>query len=150
MTARINAREAAPDIMKALLALHQQVENCGLEHSLIELVKIRASQINGCAYCIHKHTSDARQAGERDERMLLLPVWREARHVFTPREQAAMAWTEVVTRLDGQPIPDVYFAGLGPHFTEAEIVKLTVVIGTINLWNRIGVPFGMTPDVKAA
>jgi len=150
MTARLNAREAAPDIMKALAALHQQVENCGLEHSLIELVKIRASQINGCAYCIHKHTSDARQAGERDERMLLLPAWREARHIFTPREQAAMAWTEAVTKLDGQPIPDAHFEGLRPHFTEAEIVKLTVVIGTINLWNRIGVPFGMTPDVKAA
>ncbi len=149
MTARLNAREAAPDIMKAVGALHLAVENSGLEKSLIELVKIRGSQINGCAYCIHQHTSDARKAGERDERMLLLPVWREARHIFTPREQAALAWTEVVTQLDGQPIPEAEFAALHPHFTEAEIVKLTVAIGMINLWNRIGVPFGMTPDVKA-
>jgi AhpD family alkylhydroperoxidase len=150
MTARLNAREAAPDIMKAVGALHLAVENSGLEKSLIELVKIRGSQINGCAYCIHQHTSDARKAGERDDRMLLLPVWREARHIFTPREQAALAWTEVVTQLDGQPIPDAEFAALRPHFTEPEIVKLTVAIGMINLWNRIGVPFGMTPDVKTA
>lgn len=148
MTARLNAREAAPEIMKAVGGLQLQIENAGLEKSLLELVKIRASQINGCAYCIHKHTSDARLAGERDERMLLLPVWREAKVIFTPREQAALAWTEVVTRLTGAPIPDADFAVLQPHFSEAEIVRLTVAIGMINLLNRIGVPFGMTPDVQ--
>lgn len=148
MTARLNAREAAPEIMKAVGGLQLQIETSGLEKSLLELVKIRASQINGCAYCIHKHTSDARQAGERDERMLLLPVWREAKAIFTQREQAALAWTEVVTRLTGAPIPDADFAALQPHFSEAEIARLTLAIATINLLNRIGVPFGMTPDVQ--
>lgn len=140
METRLNAYKAAPDAIAAMTRLEEYVRHCGLEHSLIELVKIRASQINGCAYCLHMHTSDAREAGESEARLYLLSAWRESR-LYTSRERAALAWTEALTRLadTGAPAQD-YEQGLA-HFTEKEFVELTLLIGVINVWNRLSVGF---------
>ncbi|MBW8814734.1 MAG: carboxymuconolactone decarboxylase family protein [Caulobacterales bacterium] len=112
----------------------------GLEHALIELVKIRASQINGCANCLHMHTADARKAGEREERIYLLNAWRESK-MYSPRERAALAWTEALTRLPDTGAPDEDFAAMKAVFSETEIIWLTVLITAINSWNRIAVGF---------
>ena len=120
--------------------LEEYVRHCGLEFSLIELVKTRASQINGCAFCLHMHTSDARAAGESEARLYLLSAWREST-LYTPRERAALAWTEALTKLPdtGAPTND-YEQGVA-NFTEKEFVDLTLLIGAINVWNRISVGF---------
>lgn len=140
MERRLNTYAVNPEAMEAVVRLEQQVLDCGLEESLMELVVTRASQINGCAYCLHKHTSDARAAGESEERLYLLSAWRES-DLYTPREKAALGWTEALTRLPeiGAPTPD-YEAGL-THFSEKEFVDLTLLIGLINVWNRFGVAF---------
>ncbi|MFL1454905.1 carboxymuconolactone decarboxylase family protein [Marinobacter sp. GN3S48] len=140
METRLNAYKAGPDAIAAMTRLEEYVRDCGLEHSLIHLVKTRASQINGCAYCLHMHTSDARAAGESEARLYLLSAWRESR-LFTPRERAALAWTEALTNLPdtGAPTQD-YEQGIA-HFTEKEFVDLTLLIGAINVWNRISVGF---------
>ncbi len=140
MIPRLDAFAAAPESMQAMLKLEQHVRDCGLEHSLIELVKIRASQINGCAYCIHMHTRDARRAGETEERLYLLSAWRES-PLYSPRERAALAWTEALTRIADTHAPDEDYAELRGHFTEAEAVQLTLLIGAINIWNRIAIGF---------
>lgn len=140
MESRLNAYKAGPDAIAAMTRLEAYVRDCGLEHSLTHLVKTRASQINGCAYCLHMHTSDARAAGESEARLYLLSAWRESR-LYTPRERAALAWTEALTNLPdtGAPTQD-YEQGLA-HFTEKEFVDLTLLIGAINVWNRISVGF---------
>lgn len=140
MERRLNAYAVNPEAMEALVRLEQHVLDCGLEESLMELVVTRASQINGCAYCLHKHTSDARAAGETEERLYLLSAWRES-NLYTPREKVALRWTEALTRLpdSGAPTPD-YEAGL-TQFSEKEFVNLTLLIGLINVWNRFGVAF---------
>jgi AhpD family alkylhydroperoxidase len=140
MTARLNPLAAAPNAMDAMMGVETYLKDCGLEHSLMLLVKTRASQINGCAYCLHMHTHDARVAGEREERLYLLDAWRESK-LYTPRERAALAWTDALTRLPETHAPDADFDGLRPHFTDAEIVNLTLLIGAINSWNRISVGF---------
>jgi AhpD family alkylhydroperoxidase len=140
MTPRLNPHAVAPEMLKPMLALEQAVRDSGLEYSLYELVKIRASQINGCAYCLHMHTADARRAGESEERLHLLAAWRES-PLFTARERAALAWTESLTLLAQTRAPDEDYAGLDPHFTDAEKVKLTMLIVAINGWNRIAVGF---------
>jgi AhpD family alkylhydroperoxidase len=114
--------------------------DASLEHSLVELVKMRASQINGCAYCIKMHSADARKAGETEDRLYLLNAWRES-HLYTPRERAALAWTEALTLLSETGAPDADYEELKAHFTEEEQVKLTLVIGAINTWNRFAVGF---------
>ncbi|MDP3855878.1 carboxymuconolactone decarboxylase family protein [Phenylobacterium sp.] len=140
MTARLNPHTVAPDTIRPLLDLEASVAGSGLEFSLIELVKTRASQINGCAYCIHMHTRDARGAGETEERLYLLSAWRES-SLYTDRERAALAWTEALTLVAQTGAPDADYDGLKPHFSEDEIVKLTMLIGTINVWNRLAVGF---------
>ena len=140
MQARLDYFKIAPELMKAMLGLETATRNSGLEMSLMELVKIRASQINGCAYCLHMHTRDARQAGETEERIHLLPAWRESSY-YTPRERAALAWTEALTLIAETQAPDTVYDELRKHFSEEEIVKLTLLIGTINVWNRIAVGF---------
>ncbi len=140
MTPRFDYFKAAPTTMKGMLALEQAVRTSGLEYSLIELVKTRASQINGCAFCLHMHTRDARAAGEREERLHLLVAWRESSY-FTPREQAALAWTEALTRLADGPPADHLYDALSAQFTEEEMTNLTLLIGAINVWNRIAVGF---------
>lgn len=139
-TPRLNAYTASPKAMKAMMALSTFVEQCGLEESLLELVKMRSSQINGCAYCLHMHATQARQKGESEMRLYLLDAWRES-SLYTPRERAALAWTEALTRLADTHAPDADYAAVAEHFTEEERVNLTVAINMINGWNRIAVGF---------
>jgi AhpD family alkylhydroperoxidase len=137
---RMNYRAASPATYEAIAAAEAHIRKCGLEHSLIELVKMRASQINHCAYCLDRHSKDAREHGETEQRLYLLNAWEEA-SCYTPRERAALGWTDSLTLLPITGAPDADYEALKPHFTEKEIVDLTVLIGLINLWNRIGVGF---------
>ncbi|UFW46479.1 MULTISPECIES: carboxymuconolactone decarboxylase family protein [Bradyrhizobium] len=136
MEARLNPFEESPDAMKALMSLESYVSECGLEHSLIELIKIRASQINACSFCVHMHTRDARAAGETEERIYLLSAWHES-PLYTARERAALAWTDSLTLLVRTHAPDRDYEPLKEHFTPDEMVKLSLLIGTINTWNRM-------------
>ncbi len=140
MPQRLNVFQVAPAAVNAVLGMQNYVEECGLEHSLLELVKMRASQINGCAYCLHMHSADARKAGETEARLYLLSAWHES-ELFTPRERAALRWTEALTRLSEASASDEAFAELREHFSEAEAVNLSVAIGAINTWNRINAGF---------
>jgi len=137
-TPRLNAAEAAPGAYAALSGVERYLRGCGLEQSLFELVKMRASQINGCAYCLDMHSKDARRAGETEQRLYLLNAWRES-PLYTPRERAALAWTECLTRVAETGAPDAEYDALLPHFTPAEIANLTTLIGMINLWNRLAI-----------
>jgi AhpD family alkylhydroperoxidase len=125
---------------RALLALQRQVESSGLERSLVHIMKIRASQINGCAYCIDMHTQDARAEGESEQRIYALSAWRET-PFFTDRERAALEWTETLTLIATTHVPDDVYASVGQHFSESEMVALTFAVITINCWNRIAIPF---------
>ena len=147
MTPRLDYFGAAPEAMAAMRAFEKAVVSSGLEHSLIELVKTRASQINGCAYCIEMHTRDARKSGETEPRLYLLDAWREAPH-YTGRERAALAWTEALTLVAQTRAPDADYDGLAPHFTDEEKVKLTLVICAINAWNRIAIGFRSVPPQR--
>lgn len=130
----------APAAMRAQMAMERHVRECGLEHTLIELVKIRASQINGCGYCLDMHTKDARAAGETEQRIHLLSAWREA-PIYTARERAALGWTEALTRLaDGAP-SDAHQREVRAHFTDEELVNLTTAVNVINAWNRLAIAF---------
>ena len=140
MSARLNPYAAAPEMISAMTALETAVVSSGLEHSLIELVKTRASQINGCAFCIHMHTRDARAHGESEERLYLLSAWWES-SLFTPREKAALTWTDSLTLIAQSRASDADYATMREHFDEAEAVKLTKLIGAINVWNRLAVGF---------
>lgn len=149
MKQRLAPYKIAPDLMKAMGALEAAVKASGLEHSLIELVKTRASQINGCAFCIHMHTKDARAAGETEERLYLLNAWRES-PLYTDRERAALAWTESVTLISQTNVPDDVYEQVRGSFSDEEIVKLTMLVATINAWNRIAVSFRFIHPVMAA
>ncbi|WP_342360319.1 carboxymuconolactone decarboxylase family protein [Terrarubrum flagellatum] len=140
MKARLNPFSAAPKTMQALLAFGAALEKDGLEHSLGELVKMRASQINGCGFCLHMHAKDARKAGETEERLYLLNAWRES-PLYSARERAALAWTEALTDLDDARAQDEAYEAVKAEFTEEEQVKLTMLIVAINGWNRINVGF---------
>ena len=132
---------AAPEAMAATLALSAYVQGSSIEHRLQELVKIRASQINGCAYCLHMHTADARKAGEIEERIYLLSAWRESL-MFSERERAALAWTEALTTLASGHPSDEDCAAVAAAFSPRERADLTLMIGLINTWNRISVGHG--------
>ena len=149
MKPRMNFYQAAPDTMKAMMALENQIKSSGLEQSLIELVKIRSSQINGCAFCIDMHTKDARKRGETEQRLYLLNAWREA-PCYTDRERAALAWTEAVTLISETRAPDDVYNDVRAHFSEAETVNLTMLIGAINTWNRLSISFRAIPPVKVS
>ena len=140
MKPRLNAYQAAPAVMKAMMALESQVVANGLEPALMELVKIRASQINGCAFCLHMHTRDARAKGEKEERIYLLDAWRES-PLFSPRERSALAWTEAVTLVSQTHVPDEVYEQARAEFSEEELVKLTLLVTTINAWNRFAISF---------
>ena len=140
MHARIDYRNASPDAFKALLATEQQVHRSSLEESLIELVKMRASQINGCAYCLDMHSKDARAEGETEQRLYLLNAWREA-PVYSGRERAALAWTEAVTRISEGGVPDALYEEVRQHFDEKGLVDLTLAVIAINGWNRMAIAF---------
>jgi AhpD family alkylhydroperoxidase len=149
MTPRLNFRDVAPDTLEAMLDLESRVRASGLEPSLIELVKTRASQINGCAYCIHMHTRDARARGETEERLYLLAAWRES-PLYTPRERAALTWTESLTRLAETGAPDADYEAARAEFSPEEMAKLTLLIVAINGWNRFAVGFRAVHPVEAA
>ncbi|WP_027135089.1 carboxymuconolactone decarboxylase family protein [Geminicoccus roseus] len=140
MSSRMNPYSVAPKAMQAMIDLAERLREDALEPSLMELVKIRVSQINGCAFCLHMHTSDARKQGEAEERIHLLPAWRES-GMFTPRERAALAWTEALTLITQGHAPDEVYAEVAAHFEPVEIVRLTLEITTINAWNRIAIGF---------
>lgn len=144
MHERIEWAKHAPEAYKAMIGLEQALLASGLEHSLLELVRLRASQINGCAYCINLHANDARKAGETEARLQTLSVWRETRY-FSARECAALAWLESLTRLPERGAPQPEYAAVLEQFTEKEAVNLTLAIATINAWNRFGVGFAMVP-----
>jgi AhpD family alkylhydroperoxidase len=148
MQARLNYIKTSPATYQALRALQATVDQCGLEKPLLELVKIRASQINKCAFCLHMHTRDARKAGVSEERIYLLEAWRES-PLYTDRERAALAWTEALTLLPDTNAPDDVYAQVAAHFSELEIVELTLAIGAINLWNRFGVGFRLVHPHRA-
>ena len=149
MTPRLtNPHKHAPDAVKAMQALEAAIKASGLERSLIELVKLRASQINGCAFCIHMHVTDARAFGETDMRMHMLSAWRES-PLFSARERAALAWTEALTRLAETGAPDADYELVKAEFNEADQVNLTLLIGAINVWNRLQVGFRAGHPVSA-
>ena len=154
MKPRMNFYQAAPDTIKALTALENQIQASGLEQSLIELVKTRASQINGCAYCVDMHTTDARKHGETEQRLYLLNAWRES-PLYTNRERAALAWTEAVTLVSEGHVPDDVYEEVKQQFSEEELVNLTLAVVTINAWNRLAIAFRVVqgdyqPAPKAA
>ena len=140
MTPRLNPFAAAPALMRSWLDFGEGLRGQGLEESLMELVKIRASQVNGCAFCLHMHTTDARKAGETEERIYLLDAWRES-PLYTERERAALAWTETLTKVSETHAPDDDYEALKAHFSESEQVALTLLVVAINGWNRIQVGF---------
>lgn len=140
MTNRIDYKKESPGAFQAMLGMENYVRQCGLEHSLLELVKTRVSQINGCAYCLDMHTKDARAAGETEQRLYLLPAWRETTF-YSERERAALAWAEAVTQLAGHEVPDELYDEVQRQFAGKEMVDLTLAIIAINGWNRFAVPF---------
>jgi AhpD family alkylhydroperoxidase len=140
MQQRIDYTKTAPDAFKALLATEREVHRSGLEESLLELVKMRASQINGCGYCLDMHSKDARAAGETEQRLYLLNAWREA-PFYSDRERAALAWTEAVTRIGEGGVSDALFDAVRRHFDEKAIVDLTLAVIAINGWNRMAIAF---------
>ncbi len=140
MEMRIDYGRVAVEAGKAMLGLEPYVRDSGLEESLLELVKMRASQLNGCAYCLDMHSKDARAAGETEQRLYVLPAWREA-PFYTPRERAALAWTEALTRISATDVGDALFAEVREHFAEKELVDLTMAVIAINGWNRLAIPF---------
>ncbi len=148
MTAKFDPFAVAPQLMKSWFST-STAANTSLDPTITELVKIRASQINGCANCINMHTVEARSKGETEQRIYLLSAWREA-PVYTDRERAALAWTEALTRLSERPETKSAYSRLKEHFTEEEQVKLTLLINVINGWNRLAVGFGMWVDPAAA
>lgn len=135
-----------PVLRQSLTALGKAAEEAGIEPLVIELVKLRASQINGCAFCLHMHAADARKLGERQERLDVLGAWREA-GCFTPREQAAIGWTEALTRIAKHEAHDAAYEAVAANFSEAEIAGLTAAILAINGWNRLAIGFHMLPKI---
>lgn len=140
MKQRLDYATASPEAFAAMLNMEEQVRKSGLDHRLLELVKTRASQLNGCAYCLDMHTKDARAAGETEQRLYGLNAWREAPY-YTEKERAALAWTEAVTEVATSHVSDEVYASMSPHFTEKELVDLTLAIIAINGWNRLAISF---------
>ncbi|HLW00759.1 MAG TPA: carboxymuconolactone decarboxylase family protein [Ktedonobacterales bacterium] len=140
MEARMSYAKAAPGVFKAMLGLGAYVNECGLEENLLDLVRVRASQINGCAYCLDMHSKDLRARGESEQRLYLLDAWREA-PFYTDRERAALAWTEAVTLLEHKHVPDEVYEQARQQFSEKELADLTLAIVEINGWNRLNVSF---------
>jgi AhpD family alkylhydroperoxidase len=144
MEPRLDAAKLAPEPQHAMYALGKYLAKCGLEANLLELVKTRASQINGCAFCLDMHTKDARAAGETEQRLYTLSAWRET-PFFSDRERAALAWTEAVTQISHGGVSEELFAEARKQFSEKELVDLTWAVAAINAWNRIAISFHMVP-----
>ena len=144
MKARLDFRKASPQGDKAMVGLHVFVRNCGLDHGLLELVKLRASQINGCAHCIDMHSKELRADGESDQKLYLLDAWRES-PFYTERERAALAWTEAVTLVTEGHVPDEVYEEARRQFGEEELVNLTLALVAINGANRLNIAFRTVP-----
>ena len=144
MEPRMDYAKASPGASRAMVGLESFVRQSGLEHGLLHLIKLRASQINGCAYCIDMHSKDARAAGDTEQRLYALDAWRET-PFYTPRERAALAWTEALTNVREGHVPDAVFQEARAHFSEEELVNLTMAVVAINGWNRIAIAFRSVP-----
>ena len=144
MDVRFNYLKAAPGAYKAMLGLEQYLHESGLEESLIHLIKLRTSQINGCAYCIDMHWKDLRAIGEDEQRLYSLDAWRECPY-YSDRERAALAWTEAVTLITNGHVPDRVYEEVRPHFSEKELSDLTLAVATINAWNRFAISARTAP-----
>lgn len=144
MKERINGMKVAPEAYHAMLNLERLVRESGLEAPLLELVRVRASQINGCAYCLDMHSKDARAAGETEQRLYALNAWRET-PFYSERERAALAWTEAVTLVNQGHVPDEVYELARKQFTEKELASLTLAVVTINAWNRLSISFRTVP-----
>lgn len=149
-TMRIPYETLAPDGMKALASLYGYIMRCGLERPLVDLAYLRASQINGCAYCIDAHSHDLLKAGVSVQKILMISAWREALNHFTDREKAALAWTETVTLVAESHVPDSEFASAHAVFSDKELADLTIAIGLINTYNRIAISFHREPEPRPA
>jgi AhpD family alkylhydroperoxidase len=141
---RLNYANASPGAYSAIMGIQNYVRECGLELSLLELVKVRASQLNKCAYCIDMHTKDARLNGETEQRLYALTAWDET-PFFTERERAALEWTEILTFISEEDVPDEVYDDMLVHFSEKELVDLSLAIILINGWNRLAIPFRDVP-----
>lgn len=144
MKARMDYIKASPGAYKAMSGLEAYLAESGLEPLLIELVKMRASQINGCAYCIDMHSLDARAQGETEQRLYALSAWSET-PFFNERERAALLWTEKLTQISLDHVPDEVYEQVQPHFTDKELADLTLLVATINAWNRFAISFRSVP-----
>jgi AhpD family alkylhydroperoxidase len=144
MQPRVDFSKAAPGAVKAMLDLGRYVRQSGIETPLLELVRLRASQINGCAYCLDMHTKDARAEGETEQRLYTLSAWRET-PFFSDRERAALEWTEAVTEIGKDHVPDEVFERVHKHFSDSELINLTLAVVEINGWNRLAIPFRAVP-----
>jgi len=144
MEPRIDFRKLRPEPLQAMQAMERYLGGCGLDHKLIHLLKLRASQMNGCAYCIDMHSIDARAAGETEQRLYALNAWRET-PFFDDRERAALAWVEAVTLVAASHVPDDVFEEAREHFSEQELVDLTYLAATINAWNRLAIALRALP-----
>ncbi len=144
MQPRLDVQNIAPQAYRAMAGLEAYIRNSGLEPSLLELIKLRASQINGCAYCIDMHTKDARAGGETEQRLYGLTAWRET-PFYSERERAALKWTEALTLISETHAPDEVYEEARKHFSEVEMVNLTMAIVTINSWNRLAIGFRAVP-----
>ena len=144
MDRRINYGKTAPEGIRALGALDAHVRHSGLEAGLLDLVRVRASQLNGCAYCLDMHTKDARAGGETEQRLYTLSAWRET-PFYTQQERAALAWAEAITLISEGPVPDMLYEEARQHFDEKELVDLTLGLIAINAWNRLSIAFRTVP-----
>jgi AhpD family alkylhydroperoxidase len=149
MEARFNGMKTAPGAYGAMLGLEKYLQECGLEHGLLHLIKLRASQVNGCAYCLDMHWKDLRAIGEQEQRMYSLAAWRECPY-YTERERAALAWTEAVTLITAGHVPDSVYAEVRAHFSEKETCDLTLAVATINAWNRLAISSRTVPGAYQA
>jgi AhpD family alkylhydroperoxidase len=141
MMSRASYGKAAPEVFQAMLALHTVVQKTGLDPALVDLVNLRVSQINGCAYCLDMHSKDLRARGETEQRLYMLSAWREVPDLYNAREQAALAWAEAVTRLTDQEVSDRVYEQAREEFDDKELAQLTLAVVAINGWNRLNVAF---------
>lgn len=144
MEQRLDFYKASPSAIKALVGVEERIGKSSIEKSLAELVRLRASQINGCAFCVDMHTTDAKKGGETDRRLATVVVWRET-PFFTERERAALEWTEALTLVSHDHVPDAVWQAVRPHFSDEELVDLTLLVSAINAWNRFSIAFRKTP-----
>jgi AhpD family alkylhydroperoxidase len=144
MKTRLNYAKVAPGVYDAMDSLDQYIGQCGIERPLILLIQLRASQINGCAYCLDMHWKDLRAVGEGEQRLYSLDAWRECPY-YTDRERAALAWTEAVTLIHHDHVPDAVFDQVRPHFSEKELSDLTLAVAAINAWNRLSITARLVP-----